>query len=198
MNSNYSEDEELLKRIKAEEETLIRQLFDQYWFYFGPLFLKRKDLTFEKVKEVYTFSFTEMVMNIIEGKLKPPLKSSLKVYLVGIGKNFTNRHLDKRKRNREDQFDDLEASVVKLIQPDIEIQHQEEDLAAEVERTLKQLDPGCRDLLTLSFLEENADDAIAEKMNIASTGAVRQRRFKCLEKLRKLLGIQKFETDGKN
>jgi DNA-directed RNA polymerase specialized sigma24 family protein len=56
-----------------------------------------------------------------------------------------------------------------------------------VQKLLDRIGEPCKELLLLSFVREFADDAIMNELDIPSTVAVRQRRFRCLEKLRELV-----------
>ena len=143
--------------------------------------------------DIYAKSFSTFYFNIKDGKLLPPLQSSLKSYLIGIGKNYMLKLIDKNYRNKEHSIDNFEAVQNDYANPSIYDYYANEERGILIKQMLAQLDAGCKQLIQLSFIEENADDAIASKMNIASVGAVRQRRFKCLEKLRKIFKQSKTE-----
>ncbi len=184
MDSKYSTDERLLIKLRAGDQSLFKELHQTYWKSFGPYFLKRKDLSPEEVSDIYTAAFTQFYINIREQKLLAPLRSSLKSYLIGIGKNFMLQLFEQKKRNKETSMDKLDLIPTASQTPTVDDQYQQAALAAKIKKLLLQLGPDCQRLIRLTYLEENADDAIAAKMDIPSTGAVRQRRFKCLEKLR--------------
>jgi len=186
MDSKYPEDEEILRRLRAGDSHLLKELHQSYWQSFGPYFLKRKDLNKEEVLDIYASAFTRFYFNIREQKIIPPLRSSLKSYLIGIGKNFMLRLFEQKNRNKETSMDNLEVIPRIYQNPAVDDWHKQKALKELIKKLLLQLEADCQQLIRLSFLEENADDAIAQKMNIPSSGAVRQRRFKCLEKLRKL------------
>ncbi len=187
MDSKYSEDEKLLSKIRTGNESILEGLHQSYWKTFGPYFLKRKDLSLEEVKTIYASAFTNFYINIREKKLVPPLRSSLKSYLIGIGKNCMLQFFEQKNRDKETSTENLDLISKVFQNPAVNEQYEQEALAAFIGKLLLQLGPDCQRLIQLSFFEENADDAIAAKMNIPSAGAVRQRRFKCLEKLRNFL-----------
>ena len=189
MSSKYPHDDELFKRIKEGDQLLLKKLHGQYWIYFYSYFKKRKNLNHEAILDIYANSFTTFYINIRDGKLVAPLKCKLKTYLIAIGIKYRLKYFDDKNRNKEDPLDDEDLEKIKEahMEPEIENQHNEEDLSTFIKELLNKLDANCKQLLTLKYIKEFADDAIAKKMNIASTGAVRQRRFKCLEKLRNLL-----------
>lgn len=196
MSKPHHQDEALLLKIKEGNATFLKELFHQYWDSFHAFMLKKKSLNREVILDIYNKSFTVFYFNIKNEKLVPPLRSSLKTYLFGIGINHLLRHLEKTARKREDSFDNFDGIEYSIMKPMVTKYYDQKAQGQYIQQLLSQLDLPCRQLIILSFLEENADDAVAEKLNIASNNAVRQRRFKCLEKLRKLISNNnKTDTD---
>ncbi len=188
MDREHQQDEKLLRQLSEGNEITAKQLFHSYWGEFGGYFHKAYGLDDETIRDIYSASFATLCINAKTGKLQPPLQSSLKTYLFGIGHKKVRQHFDKQKRNKEVMLDNWHTVYQNYRQnPDTDSEYSREAMAYLVEKLLGMLDEGCQNVLTLTFMEENADDAIMEKLNIASTGAVRQRRFKCIEKLRVLL-----------
>ncbi len=191
MTRAYPQDEQLLMKIKEGNQVLLKQLHGEYWAYFCSYFFKLGNLDRKEILEIYELSFTRFYLNIRDEKLIPPLKSNLKSYLIGIGKNYRLKYFDEKKRMKERGADDLETIQGAYLNPAIDDHYNKEALGDLIKKLLAQLKADCKQLIQLSYIEENADDAIAKKMDIASAGAVRQRRFKCMEKLRKI--YQKFK-----
>ncbi len=191
MSNKYLEDEHLLKQIKSGDRTLLNALYQKYKSFFCAYFYKHHALPEEEVLDIYTKAFTSFYFNIKDGKLVPPLQSSLQSYLFGIGKNYFLKYWTKLARKKEYSVGEWDEEFEPdFQQPGIYDYYEKHSSKVLVQNLLAQLDAPCRELLQLSFIEENADDAIAVKMKVSSTVAVRQRRFKCLEKLRKLMHLK--------
>lgn len=185
MDSKYKDDERLLSEIKVGDERLLKNLFQSYWKPFKAFVIKVYDLTDEEIVDVYNRSFTTFYFNIRDGKLVAPLKSKLKTYLFGIGRNYIRKIQEKKRKEQAELSMDFQEVQNLFQQPNIVDFYELEWQKKLVEKLLNKLGEGCKKILILSFIEENADDAIMEKMQLPSEGAVRQRRFSCLEKLRK-------------
>ncbi|MEO1434632.1 MAG: sigma-70 family RNA polymerase sigma factor, partial [Bacteroidota bacterium] len=125
--------------------------------------------------------------NIRDGKLELPLKSTLKTYLLGIGKHYFH----KRYFNKYGQVTDIglpEHMQWSLSsRPEIVDYFNDEWKARLVADLLNQLGEPCKELLTLSFLKGYSSEALAKSMNIPSEGAARRRKSYCLDKLRSLV-----------
>lgn len=188
MSSKYLKDENLLEQIKSGNRSLLNELYKTYKSPFCAFLFKNNSLTEDEVLEIYTKTFTSFYFNIRDGKLVAPLQSSLKSYLFGIGKNYLLKFWTKNSRKKEHSIGDWDEDFeIDFQKPGVYDYYENQSSKTLVKSLLSQLGNPCKELLQLSFIEENADDAIAVKMEIPSTVAVRQRRFKCLEKLRKLI-----------
>ena len=118
--------------------------------------------------------------NVKNNKLIPPLKSTLKTYLFGIGKLL---YLKKGGTSEtwEEEIPD------QAVMPEIEKQSDQEAKAVLVGRLLDRIGEPCKELLTLVYIEENVMEAVAAKMGFPSEGAARKRKFDCLQKLRAMI-----------
>ncbi|MCB0631660.1 MAG: sigma-70 family RNA polymerase sigma factor [Saprospiraceae bacterium] len=187
MSKRYQEDEQLLLRIREGDRSFLNQLFQDYWPSFLAFLTKSFGMPEEDVREIYTRSFTTFFYNIKDGKLVPPLQSRLKTYLFGIGKNYAMKKFGSAYEERMVHTDEMEDVQKAFQQPDV-VDYYEYDWQRNlVEKLLNRIGEPCKELLLLSFVREFADDAIMDRLDIPSAVAVRQRRFRCLEKLRSMV-----------
>lgn len=187
MSNKYQDDEHLYTQIQEGDERIMRQLFSEYWNPFRLFVLKKHHLSPEKIWDIYCESFTVFILNIRDSKLALPLQSQLKTYLFGIGHNYVLKHFEKSRRKKEQSFPEDDTVFSLGLPPDILRVFELDWQKKLVQKLLDMVGESCKKILLLSFIEENSDNAIAKKMNIASAGAVRQKRFTCLEKLRTLV-----------
>ena len=180
----YAQDEMLLPQIERGDRQVLKDLYTRYREPFKLFLIRLYHCYEEDALEVYPEAFSKFFFNVRDHKLTTPLRSSLKTYLFSIGKHiFYKRFFGKYQKQTElsDSFDDIreEAAVLDF--------YDATGKAALVQKLLNQLDEPCRELLTLIFLKEYTSEAVAEEMQIPSTGAVRKRKCLCLGKLRALL-----------
>jgi len=186
-NHDYAEDERLLDEIRTGDERILKSLYQSYWSHFKEFVLQLYGLTEEEAAEIYTRSFTTFYFNIKDGKLVSPLRSKLKTYLFGIGRNYIRKELDRKQKAPLELLTELQAVETLYRQPNVVDFYELEWQRQLVQKLLDQVDASCREILSLSFIQEFSDEAIRDRMDIPSENAVRQRRFHCLEKLRKLV-----------
>jgi len=185
--SKFKNDEQLLERLMLEDEELFSELFYKYRTPFKRFFLLGNKLVEEEAEEIYVQAYTTFWQNIKKKRLCPPLKSSLLTYLIGIGNNYLKRFFESKSKNRDRLSNSLEKDLEHASRnPEILDTFEREDRKKLVEHLLSLLDESCRELLLLSFVREYSDEAIMEEMKFPSTLAVRQKRFRCLKKLRNL------------
>ena len=185
--SKFRHDEQLLEQLITEDEVLFKELFYKYRAPFKRFFLLGNKLVEEEAEEIYVQAFTTFWQNIKTNRLRPPLKSSLLTYLIGIGSNYLKRFFESKSRNRDRMSNSLEKDLAYASRnPEILDTFEREDRKKLVEHLLSLLGDSCRELLILSFVKGYSDEAIMEETGSPSTLAVRQKRFRCLEKLRNL------------
>ncbi|MCO6476976.1 MAG: sigma-70 family RNA polymerase sigma factor [Phaeodactylibacter sp.] len=187
MDKHYSEDEQLLLQIKNGDQQMLKALYQEYWQAFRLFAAKAFGLDEEDALDAYSKAFTAFYFNIRDEKLCPPLESSLRTYFFAVGKNHVLKHFGDTYRKKVNNLEDYESLNILAHEPEVSGYFDLEWQKELVRRLLDEVGENCKKILVLSFIEENADDAIAEKMNIPTENAVRQRRFQCLEKLRKMM-----------
>ncbi|RMF04129.1 MAG: RNA polymerase sigma factor [Bacteroidetes bacterium] len=179
--SKYVEDEQLLQQLRRGLEADWRRFYEQERSAFRLYFLKYTQLQPQDVRTLYQDALVVLHRKISRGELVAPLRSSLRTYLIGIGKMLYRKQWQQQAKQWEDEIPELAQA------PSIEAQHEQQAAAEQVRRLLGQLDTGCREILTLVYLRGYAMDAVQETLGLPSVGAARKRKFDCLRRLRQLL-----------
>jgi len=183
----HTKDEEILKKIREGDQALLKEIIDQYRAYFFNFFRGKVSYNQEEtIGDIYANSFIVLSKKIKNGKIDAPLKASLKTIVVGIGRNFLLKYYEQEKRNRKDYLEDYEQMLELGIDPDVDAYYNQEHNKALIKMMLGKVGDRCRELLILTYLEECKDALIMKKMGFPSLGAIRQKRHKCLKKLRNL------------
>lgn len=177
--SNYLQEEELLKKLKNGDRQCWHSFFIQQRRPFAIFVMKYSNVDEEEADQLYQESIVILHQNIREGKLLSPLKSSLRTYLFGIGKNLC------RKRYRSNLT--FPEQIPDLPENPIDDAHHRLHCADLVKRLLEKIDSNCRQFLTLVFIEEKPAKEVCQIMQIPSPEAFRKRKFDCLRRMRSLL-----------
>ena len=178
--SNYPDDDRRLQQLAADDGKAWKELYDNMRSPFRLFFIKYGAMPPEDALELYQDAMVALYRNVVNGKLQPPLSSTLKTYLFGIGKILL-----KKKGEGAGNWDD---DIPELpIEPEIESRQEQSAKAELVRRLLGKVGESCRQVLELAYLRGFVMEAIAEELGLPSAGAARKRKHDCLKKLRDLL-----------
>ncbi|GAB5522248.1 MAG: hypothetical protein Roseis2KO_01200 [Roseivirga sp.] len=133
---------------------------------------------FEESRDVYQATAIQFYENVQSGKLTK-LTSDLKTYLFAIGKNKIRELRDSGRRFREMQ-DHYE------VPDDDEDKAEKELLFEQLESSLEKLGDPCKRLLELYYYYKKSLLEIAEMLEYKNSDTVKNLKYKCLGRLRKL------------
>lgn len=182
----YQKDEELLKKIKLGDQRIVKDLFYEYKSSFIGFFAS-KYVDESTALEIYTRSFTIFYFNVIEGKLNPPLESSIKTYLHSIGINVMRQNWSASQRKQEEPIEQVIHMTSDFREPGLYDYFYHDANKKLVQKILQRIDEKCRSILEMSFIKGFSDNAIMYELEFSNENAVRQQRFRCLQKAKKLL-----------
>lgn len=177
--SKYPNDDRLLSELAQGDEASWHKLYDDMRSPFRLYFLGNGCKPEETI-EIYQEAMVILHRKVVSGKLKPPMESTLKTYLIGVGRILMMRRGSKED-NWNDEFPDLG------IKADIEQQHEQKAQAKLVQSLLSQVGEPCRQILELFYLKNYVMEAIARELDLPSAGATRRRKHDCLKRLRDLM-----------
>lgn len=187
--TKFTKDEEILEKIRQGNQSLIKQLFDQFEVGFVGHLKKTFTCDRQKALNIYPEAFSILYYNIKKGKLTLPLRSTLQTYLSAIGKNvFHKRYLDKYHMITSELDPQVEKEIGEIVEDAIE----KKDRARELKRLLRILGEPCHHLLDLFYYQELKFADIAQELN-ENEGRLRKRKFDCLKKLHQLISKEGIE-----
>lgn len=132
---------------------------------------------FEESRDVYQATVIQFYENVQSGKLVK-LTSDLKTYLFAIGKNKIRELRDAGRRFREMQ------EKYEVIED--EDKQEKEVLFEQLEASLDKLGDPCKRLLELYYYYKKSLIEIAETLDYKNSDTVKNLKYKCLGRLRKL------------
>lgn len=168
--------------LKADERALNR-LYNEFRPSFIGWLRKQYDIGEEEGAEIYQKSFTILYYNIKDGKLTE-LRSSLKTYFFGIGRNVVREKF----KDKFKDFDDIDdVQLPDSLDTSIMDAYHQEEVGQTVRSLLEKIGYPCKDVLTLAFFKNYSNQVIAEEMNYKDAAGVRKRKSVCLKQLRQML-----------
>lgn len=143
-------------------------------------------MNYDDLCDIYQDAFIVLRRHAIEGKLTT-VKSSLKTYLFGIGKNMIYKKLQKLQKHNDyinsEKSKHNDTSIV-----DFEKTHDTPNLQQRLlnENFLK-LGKKCQDLLTLFYSRGLTIDEIVQFTDYTNDNVVRSQKSRCLKRLKELI-----------
>ncbi len=190
--SNHS-DQDLIADIQAggaRRQRAVNQLFRQYT---GFIFrgIKQYRLQELEAKDAYADAVVVLTDHVISGRFEG--RSKVSTYLFQI---FSNKCVDQVRRNTTykseqekdwtHEFPDLPDSSKDFLNRLIKLEEFDQ-----VKGLMEQLGERCKELIWAADYWGYKPDEIAEKMNFKTTKSAITAKYKCMERLRKLIQKQK-------
>jgi RNA polymerase sigma factor (sigma-70 family) len=181
-------DAESFERLEKGSEQDIRSLYQVYFQPFVRFIRQTFRCNTERANDLYPEAFSILYFNIKQGKLKPPLKSTIQTYINSTGWHlYHRRYFDKYQRDKlpEDQlvdhFDVKTMADTALMQ---------KDRAVHVKKMLDTIGEPCKTVLMEIYFAETTYKNLAIQMELPET-TLRKRKFDCLAKMRLLFDEMK-------
>ncbi len=180
-------DDVLLKEIRAGQKTALEVLYSKYRTKFIAVLIKNYSCDKETATEIYQISIVVVYDNIMNGKLtKLNNENSLWNYIYVTGTNKYNDWL--REQRRISDVPESYFSSTKIEDSELEQRTLTEELNLEnltdMQEALAQLGDPCTTMLELFYYEGKSMTEIAEEMNYNNRDTAKNKKYKCLKRLR--------------
>ncbi|MAQ75348.1 MAG: RNA polymerase subunit sigma-24 [Aquimarina sp.] len=170
--------------LKKGNNLALTKLYKDYRNYFMQ-YARKFGLDEDSLADIYQDSFITLRDHAIKGNLDT-LKSSIKTYLVSIGKYTIYEKL--KKVNKTIAYDDLPPVKNEEI---IEIDNLQEDEISEEQKKLrihfKNLGKRCQEMLTLFYYRGLTIEEITESLGYENKNVVKSQKSRCLKSLKELI-----------
>jgi RNA polymerase sigma factor (sigma-70 family) len=180
-------DDVLLKEIRAGQKMALEVLYTKYRTKFIAVLIQNNACGLEVATEIYQISVVVVYDNIMDGKLTTlNNENSLWNYIYVTGTNKYNDWLRKERRISEVPefyFGTKVAEDTKVEQRALAEELKLENLA-DMQEALVQLGDPCTTMLELFYYEEKSMTEIAEEMNYNNRDTAKNKKYKCLKRLR--------------
>lgn len=177
-------DTDIIASIIAGEKGAVKILYLRYreaFFYWAK---PRYRCNEEDLADSFQEAVIIFYQNVQEGKLTD-LRSSIKTYLFGIGKNLLLKRYEKNKRFLSTDAEN--APEIKEIDTSIEDNYDLTHRQKIIKTAFARLGENCRELLTYFYYRGFDNNEIAQRMDYKNTDTVKSRKRNCMVKLEKIL-----------
>ncbi len=176
-------DAEIINLIKEEDPRGLSTAYEAFRSEFVHWLMRLQRCGNEDAREFYQAAILILFDNIKAGKLDE-LKSSLKTYLFGIGKNLV---WQRYRTNHRQQVVDAEFYVKNYLLEDGDSQLDQEINLEIISRSYQQLGEPCHELLGYYYFGRKNMEEISAVMGYKNPETAKNQKYKCMERLRKMV-----------
>jgi len=179
-----------LKNFKAGKKEAVNLLYEEFRPSFVHWMVQKYDCTEEDAIDVFQDTIIVVYKNAQAGKLDK-LKSSLKTYIFGVGKNVLSTKLRRHKAKT------FESPLAFMESPEMGAEEKMELMERKkmIANMLKKMQIPCQRILHLFFYRRYSVEAIQKTLNYKSREVVRTQKKRCIKGLQKRM---KQELNQKN
>jgi RNA polymerase sigma-70 factor (family 1) len=177
VKNSYSNDKELLFRLKASDQTALALLYQKYW---QPLYLSSFNIL--RDHQICEDIIQELFITVWNKREDIQVKTSLKAYLHASVRYEVFRQI-RHGAGREDIFENIHE---RLQTPEEYGSIEHKELAGQIKAAVDVLPDKCRQVFKLSREEQLSHKEIAHQLHI-STKTVENHLNKALRQLRNAL-----------
>ena len=182
-SSPYANDEAVILAIRTGDRQAFKHLYKSKYLLIKKMILSKGGKE-EDVKDIYQEAMTAFYKNVQKPTFN--LTSSISTYLYSIAKNHWLKEIDRRVKSKEDSISDREHQLVDDTIFNIEPTEEEIRMRA-IKVAIEKLKDPCRMLLTKYYFEKKSMQEIADEMGYKSAKVAKGAKYKCMERLKKVV-----------
>lgn len=168
--------------ILKNENRALSEIYDEHRSSFIVWVQNKSNLSKDEAVEIFQVSIVILYENVVSGKLTQ--LDNVKSYLFTIGKNKLMEHFRLMKKTQHDQIDD-KALLKSAFVEEFEFE-QDQEKVFNLSDALMQLGDPCKSLLENFYFRKMSLEEISIEMEYKNTDTVKTKKFKCIQRLRKL------------
>jgi len=179
-------DKDLLKLLQSSEQALRGKAFRVIYKDYFPLvrsFIIKNQGSLEDAKDIFQDGLIVVYEQVQQGTFKE--KSTLKTFLFAICKNLWWKRLGKASTRYEVFGEETDFQLEEELVVDHLIAT---ELSKKLANLSKQLGADCQKILLLYYYERKSMKEIAQAMGMATADVAKNKKNRCLNKLKKMSG----------
>jgi len=183
-------DKKIIESIVSDDADELRQTMrHMYERCFGATcqYVLNNKGTREEAQDVFQDALIALFLNVKKGAFRA--ESSINTYVYGISKRLWLKNLNKQQVLKPVE----QADAVLFSEQIFNFEHQ-----LSVNKLLLKIDERCRSILKDFYYEKLSVSKLMQKYDIASEGATKNKKYKCLQKLVKIVNENNLKRDQFN
>lgn len=185
----YKNDIELIAALKQRDRNAFKYLYKNYT---GPIkhFVKTNGGQDVDAEEIEQNVIVLLYEKITSGNFVLNEGTKLSTYMYAVGKNMWYK-----KAGRDITFSDETEIIDSVDEFDIDLISDNNEIETQVIKALNESDEDCKKILTAYYYDKKSMRDIAEDMGTITEENLRKRKYKCIQKLKKVV-TDKIKSNG--
>lgn len=176
-------DQDLIHLVRESDPGGLSIVYEKYRKEFLGWIRKFSRCSDDQARDYYQAAILILYENVMSNRLDQ-LQSSLKTYLFAIGKNLVLQ--DHRKTQRREALGASWLLDQHILSSHEDLANEEADLAL-ISRCFSRIGDPCHKLLDLFYFRQQSMEEIAAELGYKNTDSAKNQKYKCMERLRKLV-----------
>jgi RNA polymerase sigma-70 factor (ECF subfamily) len=173
----------LVVRLKSGDQKALELIYSEYRISFISFITTSHNCSKEEAIDLYQYAILVFYENVVDGSFEEMNAAGLKTYLFSIGKNKLLGDLRKKTKisfqggfKENDLIEDEDVSeLIRVEQFD------------KIKNVIADLGDPCKRILELFYFNKLPNEKIAEIMGYSSAKTVKNLKYKCLQRIKKLI-----------
>lgn len=172
----------LVLRLRRGDRKVLEEIYRKYRVSFLKWITYSHKCSTEQAIDIFQYAILSFYENVLEDVIEEMNDAGIKTYLYSIGKN---KFLADSRKPSNLTLKELEES---LIFEDLEESLEEkENQISKVKVIIETLQNPCADILRLFYFNNLSNDEIAEVLDYKNGNTVRNLKYKCIQRIKRLL-----------
>ena len=135
----------------------------------------------EEAKDIFQDGLLAFFKLIKRNKITTETKAE--AYIFSICRNLWLKKLKKKKKESAQSIDNFDLAIEDVLSDQVFSEYK----SSLLKRVLKEIGPGCQTILFAFYYERQSMQEIMQSMNLSSIQVTKNKKFKCLQRLKKIV-----------
>ncbi len=183
-----SKNNDWIKGVDSDAESFFEHLYSEYRESCSKWLQANYNIRPENAPDIFQQAILILYDNIQLKKVQFQEDTKVKTYLYGIAKNLAMSNI--RYIKKWSQVNEPEKVFDVILDQDSMVQDENDNAKSKVlslNKALESIGESCKKLLTLFYYHSLKMNEIAEKLNYTNASTAKAQKYKCIQRLKKLV-----------
>jgi len=173
--------------IKNNPEKKLKEVYIEHKENCTSWLRSKYNIEHENSIDIFQQSVLVLYDNAVRDKIKSDDKASMKTYLFSVAKNLALQKINKNKKWSKVSEPESILGLIENSDSELEIGNEEKEQIIKLNTALVQIGDPCRTLLKLFYYQKLSFEEISQLMSYKNIHAAKSQKYKCMQRIRKII-----------